>query len=420
MTGRLIRVYLGLLVASVASVFLTLILTWTPTPEDMQVDEANLRGGVMLAVERLDAAARSGADVGAARAALVETFGYPIEILSADAFDLAGRPMRVASSLEDPSYVYAALASGQIMRFGPLPSYDWPVDGLVAGFMILMVSWALVAIVIVRPQWRALQAMEAAAARLARGDWGTRVGEAVPAHAQPMARAFDRMADEVEAHLAARRRMMQVVSHELRTPLTRIQFGVDLLDVDDPEARQAQIEAVYADIDALDGLVDELQTFVRIDRAAPPQREAVDLGPALDALLAEANGAERDIMVRRSPLPADAPPVVADPRLFDRAVGNLVRNAGRYAATRVELTAERVGAAWRVSVTDDGPGIPPDARERVWSPFVRLDPEASPGSGLGLAIVRRIVRDHGGTATIEAAPEGGARVVTVWPDELPT
>lgn len=407
MTGRLVRVYVGLLAASLVSVLFSLALILTPGPEDAYVIEDGLRGGVTLAVDALDAAA----DREATRAALAERFGYPIVIRPA-----APLPRPVTFTYEgELGYVSAALASGEVVRFGPLRDYALDGDRVLLGLLVLALCWLVVALAVVRPQILAMRRMEAAARRLADGDWGTRLGDDVADHALPMARAFDRMAAEIEAHIADRRRMMQVVSHELRTPLTRLQFGIDLLaDAETDAERAAHADGLYADVEALDGLVDELRTFVRLDRPTPPRREAESVAAVL-----------ADVM-RREPAPhhvsvtvsaADGPPISADPAQLRRAVGNLLRNAQRFAAAQVALDAAREADGWRITVEDDGPGIPAADRERVWQPFTRLG-EQSPesGSGLGLSIVQRIVRDHGGEAAVETGRWGGARFTTIWPD----
>ncbi len=407
MTGRLLRVYAGLLAASLISVLFSLALILTPGAEDAQVVEDGLRGGVTLAVDALDASA----DREATRAALAERFGHPIVIRPA-----APLPRPVTFTYDgELAYVSAALATGEIVRFGPLRDYALDGGRVVLGLLVLALCWAVVALAVVRPQILAMRRMEAAARRLADGDWGTRLGDDVAAHALPMARAFDRMAAEIEAHIADRRRMMQVVSHELRTPLTRLQFGIDLLaDAETEAERAAHADGLYADVEALDALVDELRTFVRLDRPTPPRRAAEAVG----AVLAD--------VTRREPAPehldltvavADGPPICADPAQLRRALGNLLRNAQRFAAARVAVEATREADGWCITVHDDGPGIPPAERARVWQPFTRLG-EQSPesGSGLGLAIVQRIVRDHGGEATVDDGRWGGARFSTTWPD----
>jgi two-component system sensor histidine kinase RstB len=103
------------------------------------------------------------------------------------------------------------------------------------------------------------------------------------------------------------------------------------------------------------------------------------------------------------------------------AVKNLLRNAIKYAESRIIVSAEIVnerGEQIRVHVDDDGIGIPLDERQRVFSAFTRLDQSrdrATGGYGLGLAIVRLVLEQHGGTATADESPLGGARFTLTWP-----
>ena len=101
-----------------------------------------------------------------------------------------------------------------------------------------------------------------------------------------------------------------------------------------------------------------------------------------------------------------------------RLVRNLVDNASRHAQARVELSLQTTDATVELTVDDDGPGIDPDDRERVFERFTRLDDgraRDAGGLGIGLAIVKAIVEQHGGTVTIDDAPIGGARFVVRLP-----
>ena len=108
--------------------------------------------------------------------------------------------------------------------------------------------------------------------------------------------------------------------------------------------------------------------------------------------------------------------IVADRTGFQRAIGNLLSNAGQHAQSRVTIGLERTDQAAIVYVDDDGVGIPASERERVFEPFVRLASDANgKGAGLGLALVKRIVTQHGGTVDVQTSPLGGCRIRTTWP-----
>ncbi len=121
--------------------------------------------------------------------------------------------------------------------------------------------------------------------------------------------------------------------------------------------------------------------------------------------------AARVELVRNGPVPA-----TGDPDALLRAVRNLLDNAIAVADTVVvEVTHAANGPI--VSVTDDGPGVPPDQRERIFESFVRLPRSPRGGTGLGLAIVRRTIESHGGTVTCEATPTHGARFTLRLPPD---
>ncbi len=111
--------------------------------------------------------------------------------------------------------------------------------------------------------------------------------------------------------------------------------------------------------------------------------------------------------------------VDADPHLFQRVLANLLRNALLHANASVQISAVREPGGVRVSVADDGLGVPSEDRLRIFEPFARVDPSRNRdtgGVGLGLAIVQAIMRTHGGRAFVEDAATGGAMFVTIWPD----
>jgi len=116
-------------------------------------------------------------------------------------------------------------------------------------------------------------------------------------------------------------------------------------------------------------------------------------------------------------LPA-AQHVELDLKSMPYAVTNLMRNAIKYARSRIVVSAEVVGERVRVHIDDDGIGIPPEERQSVFSAFTRLDrsrDRATGGYGLGLAIVRLVLEQHGGTASADESPLGGARFTLDWP-----
>jgi two-component system OmpR family sensor kinase len=230
-----------------------------------------------------------------------------------------------------------------------------------------------------------------------------------------MAAAFDHMVDALEqAVLQAKgaeetmRRFLADASHELRTPIAALQATAERLLRDQPRRpRRDALEAMLAgDAVRLGRLVDDLLSLARLDAALQAPSTRLDL-----AHLAEAAVAEID---RRGPgsaiaLELASPVWVAgDPEALSRVIRNLLDNAVAAAGSggHVRVRVPRAVHEARLSVEDDGPGVPGEERERIFDRFVRLTPATSSGSGLGLAIARRIARHHQGDLTCDEVHRG--------------
>jgi two-component system sensor histidine kinase TctE len=112
----------------------------------------------------------------------------------------------------------------------------------------------------------------------------------------------------------------------------------------------------------------------------------------------------------------DVAPIRGNPTLLGELATNLVDNASRYGAKNVRIATRHWGRSSLLEVTDDGPGIPPEERGRIFERFYRIDNESTEGSGLGLAIVREIAQRHGASVEISERPgESGARVGVMFP-----
>ncbi len=227
-----------------------------------------------------------------------------------------------------------------------------------------------------------------------------------------MLERLGRSAAERNRALAATRRFAADAGHELRTPMTAIQATLSTISRHPEmpsETRQAIAQDALAEQRRLVALLDGLQALARGD-ANPVQHGDVDLaGMAADAVQA-ARGANPGAMIEAE-LP-EGPVVVRgwEPGLR-LVLDNLVRNAVRHGRpggrVRVSLT---VGRAPVLIVDDDGPGVAPPDRERIFEPFTRAgDAAERPGSGLGLALVAQQVGHHGARIAVDDSPLGGAR-----------
>ncbi|MEA3056982.1 MAG: two-component system, OmpR family, phosphate regulon sensor histidine kinase PhoR, partial [Actinomycetota bacterium] len=215
------------------------------------------------------------------------------------------------------------------------------------------------------------------------------------------------------------------VSHELRTSMTAIMGFGELLsdswDNLDEERRREMANRIRRSAGSLRHLVDDLLDFARLEqerlRVSP---RAVDLA-----------GIVRQTVEGLTPLLGqhelvldidEQCPAWADPVAIERILANLVSNASKYApvGTTVTVSCRAVDGVARLVVADQGPGIPPEERKRIFARFYRLDtPEAvrTRGAGIGLSILRDFADRSGASVTVDDAPGGGARFTIDFPVE---
>ncbi|MGM1030712.1 MAG: sensor histidine kinase [Actinomycetota bacterium] len=235
-----------------------------------------------------------------------------------------------------------------------------------------------------------------------------------------LAGTMNRMLARVEDGARSRRRFVSDASHELRSPLATMRQFAELARSHPEAVAPGELADVVVDEgERMHGIVEGLLLLARLDEHAVDQRRPVDLDDLAHAEVAHAEVARVRSLGRAADGAAvRAAPVVGDERLLRRACRNLVDNALRHARERVAIGSTVRDGRAMLWVDDDGAGVPPADRERVFERFVRLDEARARddgGSGLGLAIVREVARAHGGDAWVTSAPAGGARFVLELP-----
>ena len=299
---------------------------------------------------------------------------------------------------------------------------DLPIDVSLA-LQMEAVRYVIVALALLLPialwsrsHWQGLQSLSRVADEFGAGKLSARARMQPSSSIYPLAERIDHMADRIEELLVSQKNLLHSVSHELRTPIARLEFALELLGAktDDP-ALQRRIAAMEGDLAELNSLVGELLGMARLDSGQAPQREAVIVAALLHTLEAALPPGQIALTIDCAP---DVGVIAADARLLGRALSNLLRNAQKYAAAQILVTARREGGRVTITVEDDGPGIPLEERERIFEPFYRLDrsrDRATGGFGLGLSIARKAVLLHGGTLQVAQAPVGGARFTVMLP-----
>ena len=222
--------------------------------------------------------------------------------------------------------------------------------------------------------------------------------ETGPRELASLARNFNTMAQEISSLLTNRTTLLAGISHDLRTPLTRMRLALALL----PDTVDQQlIERFERNLESMDELIGDALRFARGTREVAQEIEVV---PFVTEIVASF---ERDVSLDCRV--ADTHRAQLAPSAFRRVLINLIANGCQHGGA-VEVVVD----ADRVTVVDDGPGIPPEFREQVFQPFFRMDSSRSSttgGSGLGLAIVQQLCQAHGWRVSIEDAAGGGASVV---------
>jgi signal transduction histidine kinase len=287
--------------------------------------------------------------------------------------------------------------------------------GVAALVIGLVLAWLLAA-ALARPVRR----LEVVAARFGAGALDARAERAGPAEVAALAESFNRMADRVTANLNAQQDFVANASHQLRTPLTGLRLRLEAIEAEGGETGEQAAKA-QAEVERLTRLVHDLLALARASSvettgARMDLAEAAD--QAVDRWIAPAARGDRQVTAE-APEPV---PVFADPGDVAHVLDNLIENALKYtpAGSRVTVRAATVDGRGTVTVTDDGPGIPAEDRERVFERFYRgtTGRASAAGTGLGLAIVAQIAGRWGAEVRLAPVPGGerGTRVEVVFPD----
>ncbi|MDX2217494.1 MAG: ATP-binding protein [Burkholderiales bacterium] len=297
---------------------------------------------------------------------------------------------------------------------------NWTIEFL----MVALLLWFWV-----RPFWRDLMALRGAAEKVGTGDLDVQVDMPKSSPLFDFAHRFNEMTTRIRSLITSQKELTNSVSHELRTPLARLRFSQHLAtDEPTPEGKDRYLALMDRDIDELDELSSELLTYAKLESGTPDVvLVKVPAAPWLEDILdaarrladAEAEATGKAIAIEGNLKVAE---LVCEPRYMARALSNLLRNALRFAETTIRVDVSQDAEAFRITVDDDGPGIPTSEHERLFQPFTRLDKSrdrATGGFGMGLAIVRQIAVWHGGTARMGVSPAGGARIIIEWQVSVP-
>jgi len=275
---------------------------------------------------------------------------------------------------------------------------------------LMTIFIALVAVWGVRSATKPLSLFANAAERLGIDFNAEPLSERGPGEVRRAARAFNTMQNRLKRFIRDRTQMLAAISHDLRTPITRLRLRAEFVEEDD------QREKMLKDLEEMEAMISATLAFARDDAANEPAAK-IDLGTLLTTLAADFRAAGHDVAY-------DGPErmeIVTRPLALKRGVGNLIDNAVKYGSRARVSMRPQDEEVW-IFVDDDGPGIPDDLKERVFTPFFRVEGSRSRetgGTGLGLTIARNAARSMGGDVELmnraPGAESGGLRVKVTLP-----
>lgn len=275
-----------------------------------------------------------------------------------------------------------------------------------------------------RAHWHGLQQLSGVADEIGHGNLAARANFKRRASIWPLAQHINQMATRIASLINAQKTLLHAVSHELRTPIARLEFGMELLrDAAANPQLDARIDAMQGDLAELNALVSELLGMAKLEQAQPFRPDRFVVAELLAQCIGAHEHASRHLTLTTRIAP-DCASASGDIHLLARAIGNVLKNAIRYAGSQVQITvtqetmpdssrmdASLPGTVLLIRVEDDGPGVAAGEQERIFEPFYRIDASRdrnSGGFGLGLAIARQAVRLHGGEIRVSESLPGGA------------
>ena len=276
---------------------------------------------------------------------------------------------------------------------------------LIAQLLITLIIVIIVAMFAVRQTTRPLQQLALAADTFGSDLDAPPLAETGPTETRLAALAFNRMQSRIKRLVNERSRALAAVSHDLRTPLTRLRLRAEL--VDDETLR----DQMAADLDSMATMIDATLDYLRGLQDSEPERR-IDINALLQSLSEDAAVLGKEVSIQglaRAPYSGRL-------SALRRALQNLIDNAIKYGHSAHILIDD--AAALRITVEDEGPGIPPAELAYVTEPFYRPDSSRSRetgGVGLGLSIVKDIVLKHGGELLLANRQQGGLSVTLVLP-----
>jgi len=282
----------------------------------------------------------------------------------------------------------------------------WGLAGVLALSLLIWVPW-------IYRVTRRLGILTRGAESISHGDFEVSVATKRTDEIGRLSRSLQSMAGKLDDFVSGQKRFLGDIAHELCSPLVRIRMGLGVLEHKLESEDYQKLESVNAEVAELSQLVNELLDFSKASlKPKNLKMESIKVGELCGEVI------EREIAGGRIPFSAPLGlTIVTNRELFKRAMGNVVRNAMKYAEdARVVVTARK--GAVDFAIEDRGPGLPEEWIEKIFEPFARPDgarTRESGGTGLGLAIAKTCIESVGGLITCSNRESGGFRVILTVP-----
>jgi signal transduction histidine kinase len=279
---------------------------------------------------------------------------------------------------------------------------------VVLSLLVTALVVSLVVVLALRRITRPLRALTQASEAYGRGEKDITLTESGPEDMRRTIGAFNRMRERLDRFVRDRTEMLAAISHDLRTPITTLRLRAEFIE--NPEIQAKMLET----LDDMAKMTEAILAYAREDAAREDTRK-LDLAALLQSLIADLSDQGHEISYQGP----ERLEISARPVALKRAFGNLLKNAVDY-GIKAQFHLEAAAPGLTLLIDDEGPGILPEDREKVFEPFFRLEESRSRdtgGIGMGLSIARSILRGHGGEITLEDSPAGGLRQRVLLPSD---
>ena len=352
-------------------------------------------------------------------------FSYSIEILPID----IALPHSVSHELKnlgfsydsDKEVVYIDLNDGNLLQLGPIVMRDI-LQSNTMSLSVFLIIWALFSAIIFfiliyfafSAVWKDLVNIRQTAEQLGQGNLKARTENVKGWLFKPLANVLNNMGTHIEHLVSTNQTISHAMAHELRTPLARMRFELSMLEESNDEQEKLLLQkGMSDDINELEILISASLNYFKMQQSNIElnltQVSLKQWGEKVCQSLALFKPKEFELTCNSQDVLA-----IIDTNLAETIVKNLLLNAFKYATHKAVLNITKQKNSVIIEIDDDGPGIPFEAREKIFMPFARLDTSrtrSTGGYGLGLAYVKLMAEFHNGNAFVVTSPLGGARFV---------